>query len=133
MKISAFPIQMSESEAMKIAEKRGNLLGRMMVKKDEINMKLRYLESREIIFQMTYKNAPLPRLLGKKPPMEKGQKIRILVEGTRCMPAFLGEEPKVQEIEVDDPEQVQKTEFPDEKLISEAKYMARRMVRRQLG
>lgn len=133
MKISAFPIQMSEAEARRLAEKRGNFLGRMMVKTDEINLKLMYLESREIIFQMSYANAPLPRLLGKKPPQEKGQKIRILVEGTRGMPAYMGEEPKLEEIELDDPSQIQKTEFSDEKLIQEAKYLARRMVRRQIG
>lgn len=133
MKISAFPIKMSEQEAYQIAEKRGNLLGRLLVKKDEINLKLMYLESREIVYQMTYCNAPLPRLLGKKPREEKGQKIRILVEGTRCMPAYMGEAPELVELEIDDPEQVQNTEYPDEKLIQEGKYLARRMVRRQIG
>ena len=133
MKISAFPIKLSEQEARRQAEKKGNFLGRMLVKSDDIHMKLMYLESREIIYRMNYVNAPLLRLLGKKPPQEKGQLIRIMVEGTRGMPAYMGEEPELEEVEIEDETTVQNTEFPDEKLIQEGKYLARRMIRRQIG
>lgn len=57
----------------------------------------------------------------------------MLVEGTRGIPAYLGEEPQLEEVEIHDLNMVQNTELPDEKLIQEARYLARRMVRRQAG
>lgn len=133
MKIQAFPILLSEKEAYACAEKRGNLLGRLLISKDHIDLKLMYLESREIIFRMTYEPAPLMRLLGKKTGPKHSQKIRMLVEGTRGVPAYMEEEPKLVEVEIDDPSMIQDSEIPDERLIQEARYLARRMVRRQAG
>lgn len=133
VKIQAFPILLSEPEAYALAEKRGNFLGRLLIKKDHINLRLMYLESREIIFRMTYEPAPLPRLLGKKAEPKQTQRIRMLVEGTRGIPAYLGEEPQLEEVEIQDLNMVQNSELPDEKLIQEARYLARRMVRRQAG
>ncbi len=133
MKILAFPIQLNEQEARKQAEQRGNFLGRMMVKKDQINLKLMYLESKEITYRMTYLPAPLLRLLGRKAEPQKGPLIRILAEGTRGTPSFLGEDLPLEEVEITDDSQLQNTEFPDEKLIQEGKFLARRMVRRQMG
>ncbi|MFV0497404.1 MAG: hypothetical protein ACK5L0_04420 [Candidatus Fimivivens sp.] len=133
MKIFTFPKRLSEREAYEIAKKRGNIIGRMMVKKDTITMKLMYLESREIIFNMTYEDAPLVRLMRRNAAPRPTQKIRMLVEGTRGLPAYVDKDLELQEIEVTDESAVQNSELPDEKLVQEGKFLARRMVRRQLG
>ncbi len=133
MEIMALPKLMTVETAMEIAEKRGNFLGRLVLKEKKITLKLMYLESKEIIYNMTYQ--PLP--LMKKSRLSTGgpqvQKIRIMVEGTRCTPAFLDEPLKTVRVRIDEEDQLQNTPFPDQKLIEEGKYLARRMVRRQSG
>lgn len=53
MEIQALPVTMTEEQAMEIAQKKGNLLGRMLIRDQNITLKLIYLESKELIFQMT--------------------------------------------------------------------------------
>ena len=66
MEIHAVKKTMSEAEAMKVAEKRGNWLGRLLLGKKKITLKLMYLESREITFDMTYVDSPLLKLMKRK-------------------------------------------------------------------
>lgn len=54
MKIQVVPKTMAEEEAMEVAEKRGNFLGRLLLGKKKITLKLMYIESKEITFEMTY-------------------------------------------------------------------------------
>ena len=48
MKIQVVPKTMAEEEAMEVAEKRGNFLGRLLLGKKKITLKLMYIESKEI-------------------------------------------------------------------------------------
>lgn len=133
MEIMALPKSMTEEEARKIAEGRGNLLGRFLLRKKEITLKLMYLESKEIIYSLSYDRLPfLPRISSPASP-KKQQKICMLVEGTRCMPAFLDKPLQTVPVRLEDESQLQNTEFSDQKLIEEGKALARRMVRRQSG
>lgn len=133
MRIEVTPITMSEEEAMKVARGGGNLLGRAMYGKKDITLKLWYLENREVIFNLDYQPAPLMRWLGKTESKRPSQKIRMVVEGTRCTASYAGEPIKTREIEIEDSEAIQKTTYPDEEIIQTAKRLAVRMVRRQIG
>lgn len=134
MEIHAVKKTMSEAEAMKVAEKRGNWLGRLLLGKKKITLKLMYLESREITFDMTYVDSPLLKLMKRKSPQTPAkQKILMLAEGTRGNPAYLDSPVRTQVLQIDDESMIQKTEIPEEKLIDEARRLARRMVKRQVG
>ena len=134
MKITATPITMTVDEAMKKARAGGNVFGKALYGGGEITLKLIYLESREVIMRLDYQPAPLIRWLGLSEKFKKpSQKIRLMVEGTRCTASYAEEEVKTVEIEVEKEESIQKTEFSDEKIFDAAKRAALRMVRRQIG
>ncbi len=133
MQIEALPRLLDQNKAMELAEKKGNFFGRMLIGKKDITLKLMHIESKEIVYSMTY--LPIP-LLGRffdsaQPP--RAQKIRILVEGTRCNPAYVGEELHTETIEVCDADSIQECAFPLQKMIAEGKYLAKRMIRKQAG
>lgn len=133
MKIVALPKTLSQEEALKIARKRGNILGRLIVGQKEVTLKLMYLESKEIVYDMTFQTSPLLGMIFPSARTPRRQKIRILVEGTRCNPAYVGEELQTVTVDVADEDSVQDSTFPLEKMIDDGKYLAKRMVRRQVG
>lgn len=133
MHIEALPKLINSQSAMDIAQKKGNFLGRLIVGEKKVTMKLMYLESKEIIYSMTYLPVPLLGRLFAASKLPAEQKMRILVEGTRCNPAYVGEELQTISLEVADEDCVQKSPFPVEKMIEEGKYLARRMVHKQVG
>lgn len=133
MKIQVVPKTMNEEEAMEVAEKRGNFLGRLLLGKKKINLKLMYIESKEITFEMTYMDTFLRKIFTQKESLPRKQKILMLAEGTRGMPAYLEKPIKTQSLQITDPAQVQTTEIPQDKLIENAKRLAGRMIRRQIG
>lgn len=125
---------MNEENAMKIARGGGNIIGKALYGKGKITLKLMYLESREVILDLYYQPTPLMRwLLKKEEPNRPSQKIRMMVEGTRCGASYAGEDLSTCEIEVEDSDSVQNTEYSNEKIIQAAKRLALRMVRRQIG
>ena len=123
---------MSEAEAVRIARGGGNSIGKVMYGGKDITLKLMYLESREVILTLHYQAAPLLRWLGIQPKGPESQKIRMIVEGTRCTASYAEDPVKLVEVDADE-DAVQKTEFPDERIIATAKRPALRMVRRQIG
>ena len=132
MEIVALPKLMTEEAAMEIAEKRGNFFGRLLLREKKITLKLMYIESKEIIYTIIYDSFPLKKFqrVSGKPAI---QRIRMLVEETRCTPAFLDEVLHTIPIQISDEAQLQNSNFPEKKLIDEGRYLARRMVRRQSG
>lgn len=133
MKIQVVPKTMAEEEAMEVAEKRGNFLGRLLLGKKKITLKLMYIESKEITFEMTYMDTFLRKIFTQQEALPHKQKILMLAEGTRGTPAYLEEPIKTQAMQILDSTQVQPTEIPQEKLIENAKRLAGRMVKRQIG
>jgi hypothetical protein len=131
MKIKCFPKTMSEEQAMKIARGGGNIVGKMLYGNKDINMRVMYLENRYIVFDMTYCPSIIQRLRKKEGKVKK-QKIRVMVEGTRCTASYVDDEIKVDSIDVKE-EDIQYSEFTDEQLVEKGKDMCRRMVRRQVG
>lgn len=130
MKILATPKIMSDAEALSIARKGGNAFGRVLYGSKDITLKLLWLESREVILRLNYQPAPLMKWLGKGE--YTSQNIRMIVEGTRCTASYA--EHEIQTRTVDVPEDsIQKTEYPDDKIVATAKRPALRMVRRQIG
>lgn len=133
MQINCLPKTMSEEQALKVAMGGGNFIGKALYGKQDITLKLMYLESREIIFEMTFLDAPLIHLFKRHKNIAPGkQKFRTMIEGTRCAASYLPEPLETQTKEVDE-EQIQNSTFTDEKLIRSGKYLCRRLVRRQLG
>lgn len=133
MRITATPKTMSPEEAIRKARGGGNALGRAMYGNKSITLKLMYLESREVILQLNYQPAPLLRWLHIQPKGPESQRIRMVVEGTRCTGSYAEDPIETETVEVEDEGCVQNTEFPDEKIIAAAKRPALRMVRRQIG
>lgn len=134
MIVNALPKTMTEAEALTIARGGGNILGRMMYGKRDIQMRLMYFESREIILKMTFPDAPLLRLFrGNRTKSESAtQFFRTVVEGTRGGASYLPDALITEEIEVDECS-IQPAEIPGEKMVGAAKYLCRRLVRRQMG
>ena len=133
MKINCLPKTMSQEQALKIAMGGGNIIGKALYGKKDITLKLMYLESREIIFDMTYLDAPLVGLLRRKNKAEpRKQKFRTMVEGTRCGAAYLADPLVVETRDVEE-DDIQSSTFTDEKLTRAGKFLCRRLVRRQLG
>lgn len=132
LKIMATPKTMSEAEAIRTARGGGNSIGKALYGGKDITLKLMYLESREVILTLHYQSAPLLRWLGVKPNGPETQKIRMIVEGTRCTASYAEDPVRTEEVEADE-DAVQNTEFPDDKIIATAKRPALRMVRRQIG
>lgn len=132
MKITATVKTMTPAEAMQKARGGGNALGKAMYGGKDINLKLIYLENKEVILKLNYQPAPLMRWLGIKPKGPDSQLIRMIVEGTRCTASYSEQPLNTEEIEVEEGA-YQKTEFPMDKIIQTAKRPALRMVRRQIG
>lgn len=133
MKITATHKTMGTEEALSKARGGGNMLGKAMYGKKDITLKLMYLESREVILQLNYRPAPLLRMLGIKPKGPESQKIRMIVEGTRCTGSYVEDPIATEVVEVPDEGCVQNTEYSDENILQAAKRPALRMVRRQIG
>ena len=134
MKITATPKTMSEAEALRVARGGGNVFGKVMYGGKDITLKLMYLESREVILNLHYQPAPLMRWLGKdKTCGPTVQKIRMIVEGTRCTASYAEDPLKTCAVEVENENAVQKTEYADDKIFAAAKRPALRMIRRQIG
>jgi len=128
MEIQALPTKMTESEAMKIAEQRGNVFGRLLLGKKNITMRLVYMESKEIVYKMKDQYVlPFHRHTAGT------NRIRMLVEGTRCSPAYVSEAIQTIPVQISDESQLQNSPFPEDKLVEAGKYLGRRMVRRQSG
>ena len=128
MRIQALPLKMTEAEAMKIAQQRGNIFGRLLLGRKNITLKLIYMENKEIVYRITDRS--LFKLRRRKGQMER---IRMLVEGTGCSPAYLDRELQTQPVQVDNESQLQHSTFPDEKMIEAGRYLGRRMIHRQSG
>ena len=78
MKIQVVPKTMAEEEAMEVAEKRGNFLGRLLLGKKKITLKLMYIESKEITFEMTYMDTFLRKIFKQQDSLPRKQRSRIL-------------------------------------------------------
>jgi hypothetical protein len=123
---------MDTSEAMKIAEGRGNLLGRWVLRNKKISLRVMYLESRYLTYEMTYIDSPLVKLFKKTEGPPDRQRIRVMVEGTTCSAAYAPNDIHTIEKDVDESD-VQFTYYDDSRLSDAGGIMAKRMVRRQLG
>ncbi|MCR5369546.1 MAG: hypothetical protein K6E83_02420 [Clostridium sp.] len=133
MIVTATPKTMTDAEALRTARQGGNVFGKALYGGGEITLKLMYLESREVILDLYYQPAPIMKILGKgEKPDKPSQKIRMIVEGTRCTASYSEDPIETREIDIKE-EMLQKTEFPDDKIIAAAKRHALRMVRRQIG
>ncbi|UQZ90246.1 hypothetical protein C4J81_13970 [Deltaproteobacteria bacterium Smac51] len=131
MKIKCFPITMDKTQALKIAEGRGNLLGRLLLGGKKISLRVMYLESRYLTYEMTYADNPLVSLFKKDGRVDR-QKIRVMVEGTTCSAAYAPDNLNFVEKEVAEND-IQLTYYDDQRLTDAGGIMAKRMVRRRVG
>ena len=136
VRVLATPIKMSPGDAMGKAKQCGNVFGKALYGKDQITLKLMYLESREVILNLHYHPAPIVKIFhkitGKPAPEMKGQKIRMIVEGTRGGAAYSEDAVQVEEIEIIEGA-LQKTDYTDDEVVEKAKIAGTRMVRRRIG
>ena len=56
MKIECFPVKMKEEEALRIAQGGKNPVVRALFGRKKINLRIMYLESRYITYEMTFKD-----------------------------------------------------------------------------
>lgn len=131
MEIECFPIKMTEEEAIRIAKGGKNPIVRAIYGKKKINLRIMYLESRYITYEMTYKDNVIEKALKKKKIQDK-QKIRVMVEATTCSPSYV-EDDIVTEIKDVKENDIQPTYYDDKRLSDCGAIMAARMVRRHMG
>ena len=129
--IHALPIVMSKSEALRIASGEKNPIVRAMARNKKINLRLMYLEHRYIIYEMTYHDSFLNRMIQKESVEEK-QKIRIIVDTTTCSASYTSDPIYTEEIEVDDLS-IQASYYEDQRLEDKGAMLAKRMTRRRVG
>lgn len=132
MKIQCFPVTMSKEEALAIAAGKGNPLMKAYAGKKKINLRLMYLENRYYIYEITYHDGLLMRLVNKKRNGEQKQKIRVMVEATTCSASYTEEAIHTIEKDVDELA-IQEAHYDDERLENCGSTMAKRMVRRRAG
>lgn len=133
MKVLATKKTMRETDAFQKARGGGNLLGKAMYGSGKITLRQMYLQSFEVIFDAYIKPGLVQRLFSRSGlGNNASQKIVMIVEGTRCTPSL--HESPLQLYEMDlDPEDCQKSEFPKEKVVAQAKRIAMRIMRRHSG
>lgn len=131
MTIECFPVKMTEEEAVCIARGGKNPISRALFGKKEVHLRLMYLESRYIIYEMTYKDNFLVKMFRKKEKEDK-QNIRVMVEATTCTAAYVEDDiyTEIKDVEEND---IQATYYEDQRLVTCGANMARRMVRRHSG
>ncbi|MCA5964625.1 hypothetical protein LC724_36145 [Blautia sp. RD014234] len=66
MKIECFPVKMKEEEALRIAKGGKNPIVRALFGRKKINLRVMYLESRYITYEMTYKDNIIVKAIKKK-------------------------------------------------------------------
>lgn len=134
MKLQSFQMQMGPEEARAKALKQAGPLGKLMLSKDQdIHMRTVFIENKIITYQITNEPSLLSRLLRKKQTAKHKSKIRVIANGSTSGVSYydgIG----VDLVEADVPEeQIQRSDYPDEKLISKGNVLARRILRRRIG
>ena len=135
MKLQSFAIRMDAEEARSRALKQAGPLGRMVVgKSPDIHMQTVFIENKIITYQFTYKTSPLARLLRRNKDLpERKKSIRVIANGsTSGVSYYDGEGAEITELDVDE-EQVQYSDYPDDKLVTRGNVLARRILRRRVG
>ncbi len=133
MKIQSFSIQMNAEEARARSMKQAGPLGRMAVGKNpDIHMRTIFIENKIITYRMTNLPSPLTSWLKKDKPKPHSL-IRIIANGSTCGVSYYdGVGTDIVELDVEE-EQVQYSDYPDDKLISRGNVLARRILRRRVG
>ena len=133
MKLRSFPVKMSEESAWKISKKNVNFLTRFWLGKNpEIELRRVFIENRLITFTITREPSLADRILRKKPTPGKS-KIRVIANGSTCGVSYYdGAGLEIVEVEVDEDE-AQRSDFPDDALITRGNALARRILRRRVG
>ena len=131
MKIECFPVKMKEEEALRIAKGGKNPIVRALFGSKKINLRIMYLESRYITYEMTYKDNIIVKTIKKKKDEDR-QKIRVMVEATTCSASYVEDDiaTEVKDVEEND---IQPTYYADKRLTDCGAIMAGRMVRRHVG
>ena len=100
--IKTLPIKMTQEEALKIASGHKNPVVKAMARGKKINLRIMYLENRYNIYEMTYHNSPITKLIKGDSVEERKQKIRIIVDTTTCSASYTSDPLYFEETEVDE-------------------------------
>ncbi|MGL5314259.1 MAG: hypothetical protein ACRC92_13505 [Peptostreptococcaceae bacterium] len=131
MKIDSYVKVMSENEAKEIANKRGNALGRILLKNNPIKqIKVLYIENKIITLNMVHE----PNIISKNifKANRKKQKITFIADGSTGSVAYYDSGPNIEHINADE-DNIQFSVYKDDELIDKSKKLARRIVRRKIG
>ena len=134
MRLQSFQMQMGPKEARSKALKQVGPLGRILLgKNQDIHMRTVFIENKIITYQITNEPSLLFRLLHKNQKDTHKSKIRVIANGSTSGVSYydgIG----VNIVEMDVPEeQIQHSDYSDEKLISKGNVRARRILRRRIG
>lgn len=131
LNIECFPITMTKEEALRIAHGGKNPIMRGLYGKKKVNLRVMYLESRYITYEMTYRDNFIVKKLARKKKIDQ-QKIRAMVEATTCTASYVEGDivTEMREVEEND---IQPTYYTDKRLTDCGAIMVGRMVRRHVG
>ncbi|SKC76497.1 hypothetical protein [Maledivibacter halophilus] len=133
MVIKSFSKKMDVNEAQKLAKKKGNFIGKILLKNhDEINMKELYIENKIITFSITFTPFAFIRRIFKN-YKEKKMQIKVIANGSTGGVAYYDENEiniETTEVKKDD---LQLSDHDIEKLITKGNILIRRILRRRIG
>ncbi|WP_297131923.1 hypothetical protein [Terrisporobacter sp.] len=131
MKIDSYIKVMNEEHANLIASRKGNLIGKILLRKEFSNdIKTLYIENKIVTLNMTYEPNILSRMIFKS--KSKSQKIKFIADGSTGSVAYYESAPKLERIDVEE-DKIQLSVYDDDLLIEKSKRLARRIVRRHVG
>ena len=131
MKIDSYVKIMKKEDAKEIANKKGNVVGRILLKNNSINeMKTLYIENKIITFNMIHEPNVLSKGIFKA--TGKKQKITLIADGSTGGVSYYESAPSIESIKANEDE-IQFSIYEDDLLIEKSKKLARRIVRRQIG
>jgi hypothetical protein len=133
LKLNSFAIKISEEEAIKLAEQRIGLIGRLLTsRKAPSEMRTIFIENKLITYEITAVPG-LITVLFRKNAASRKSKIRIIANGSTSGVAYYDDSGlEIVEMEVSG-EQVQMSDYSEAALVTRGNVLARRILRRRVG
>ncbi|MBM7616147.1 hypothetical protein [Alkaliphilus hydrothermalis] len=131
--IKCFPIKLNVDEAKNIANKKGNFIGKVLLKNhNEITMKELYIENKVITYNVTFTPLPFVKKLFKNYKQQEIL-IRIIANGSTGGVSYYDDKGIDIETKEVNPDNIQMSDYDIEKLITKGNILVRKILRRRIG
>lgn len=133
MKINCFPSKISLKEAKEMAEKKGNFIGKILLKNhNDINMKEFYIENKIITYEVIFTPISLFKKFIKG-LTEKKSSIRVIANGSTGGVAYYDEKGIQIDTKEVEKEKIQLSDYEMDRLVAKGNVLVRKILRRRIG